>query len=293
MINWGDIKGHIVAMSVVVVWGTTFVNSKVLLNNDISPDEIFLCRFLIAYISLLLFSHKRMFCETWRDELIMVGLGVMGGSLYFLAENTALIYDTSSNVSILVGSTPLLTALLIGAVKREMRQSYRQFAGSLIAFAGMAMVVLNGQLVLHLNPLGDVLALCAAMTWAVYSLLMTYVSDRYSADFITRKVFLYGMLTILPVVICKDHLTLTVDKMMTPVVIGNILFLGFIASTLGYICWNWVLRVIDTVKATNYVYSQSIVTLVVASIVLGESITPMAIIGMLLLIGGMVMALRK
>lgn len=288
-----NIQGHLVAVLVVIIWGTTFVNSKVLLNRGISPDEIFLCRFFLAYLSLLLFSHKKMLCDKWKDELIMLGLGLMGGSLYFLAENTALLYDTSSNVSILVGSTPLLTALLVGAVKRELRQSAKQFVGSLIAFAGMALIVLNGQLVLHLNPLGDTLAICASLTWAVYSLLMTYVSDRYSADFITRKVFLYGMLTILPVILLKEQHTLTIDKLSDPIILGNILFLGFVASTLGFISWNWALRVIGTVKATNYVYFQSSVTLIVASIVLGETITPMAVGGVLLLIFGMVLAQRK
>lgn len=288
-----NLKGHLVAVAVILVWGTTFVSSKVLLNNGVSPEEIFLARFTLAYFSLLLFSHKRFFCGSWRDEVIMMGLGLMGGSLYFLAENNALIYDTSSNVSILVGSTPLITALLIGAVKREMRQTVRQFVGSLIAFAGMALVVLNGQLVLHLNPLGDTLALCAALTWAVYSFLMTYVNGRYPADFITRKVFFYGMLSILPVVLTKETVSLSLEKLTDTVVLGNILFLGLVASTLGYICWNWVLKVIGTVKATNYVYFQSVVTLVAASIVLDEIITPMAIIGVFLLICGMTLALRK
>lgn len=285
--------GHIAALCVVIVWGTTFVSSKVLLNKGLAPDEIFLCRFTIAYVALLLFSHRRLWCGNWKDELRMMGLGIMGGSLYFLSENTALLYDTSSNVSILVGSTPLLTALLIGKVKREQRPSPRQFSGSIIAFIGMAMVVLNGQLVLHLNPLGDTLALCAAMTWAVYSLLMTYVAGRYPADFITRKVFFYGTLSILPLVLCKGSSNLTPSLLADPVVAGNILYLGLAASTFGYIVWNWTLNRIGTVKATNYVYLQSFITLIAASIVLDEQFTLMAIIGVILLIGGMILAVRK
>lgn len=287
------VLGHIIAVSVMIVWGATFVSSKVLLNNGLAPDEIFLCRCVLAYVSLLFMSHRKLVSDTWKDELIMLGLGIMGGSLYFLSENTALLYDTSSNVSILVGSTPLLTALLVGSVKREMRQTRKQFIGSLLAFAGMALVVLNGQLILHLNPLGDMLALCAASTWAVYSLLMTYVSGRYTVNFITRKVFFYGMLTILPVMFVKGGTNLSVETFSNPVVMGNVLFLGLIASTLCYVCWNWVLSVIGTVKTTNYVYLQSIVTLTVASIVLDEKITLMAVLGMFTLIGGMVLALRK
>lgn len=285
--------GHISACFVVVVWGTTFVSSKVLLNHGLTPDEIFLCRAIIAYLSLLLLSHKQLLCDNWKDELIMLGMGVAGGSLYFLSENNALIYDTASNVSILVGSTPLLTALLIGAVKRELRQTALQFVGSIIAFLGMALVVLNGQLVLHLNPLGDALSIGAAATWAVYSLLMTYVGGRYPTHLITRKVFFYGTITILPVVIYKGAPALTNGTLADPLVIGNLLFLGLLASTLGYIAWNWTLERIGTVKATNYLYLQSFFTLIAAALILGETITPIALLGILLLIGGMTLAIKK
>ncbi len=88
MENW---LGHIVAILVITVWGTTFVSSKVLLNYGISPDEIFLSRFLIAYFSLLIISHRKIFSNSLKDELIMLGLGATGGSLYFLAENHALV----------------------------------------------------------------------------------------------------------------------------------------------------------------------------------------------------------
>ena len=62
----------------------------------------------------------------------------------------------------------------------------------------MAVVVLNGHFVLHLSPIGDSLAFAACLCWASYSIQMKFVTDRYDAVFITRKVFFYGVLTILP-----------------------------------------------------------------------------------------------
>lgn len=285
--------GHVAALMVVIVWGTTFVSSKVLLNSGMSPDEIFLCRGAIAYLSLLIIYHKRVWCDTWRDELVMLGLGITGSSLYFMTENTALIYDTSSNVSILVGSTPLLTALLVCALDKTEHMSRRQVFGSVIAFLGMTLIVLNGQIVLHLNPLGDALAICAALTWACYSYLMRSVSSRYRSAFITRKVFFYGVLTISPVVMWNGAPSFTLSFLSQPRIIGNILFLGILASFLGFVIWNWVLSRIGTIKATNYVYMQSLVTIIAAAMVLGERITVMAVIGMAVLIIGMVMAQRE
>ena len=279
--------GHIGALFVMAVWGATFVNSKVLLTHGLLPDEILLLRFIQAYIILAIICHRQWLAQTWRDEAVFLGLGVFGGSLYFMAENTALIYSTTSNVSILVGSTPIATALLVGAVYRDERLNARQWLGTAIAFVGMTLIVLNGQLILHLNPLGDTLALAASATWAIYSLLMRKVMARYSTLFITRKVFFYGLITILPVMIVNGHININVQLLCQPVVAANLLFLGIIASTLCYFLWNKVLDVIGTVRATNYIYLQSLITMLVAKIVLDERITLMAIIGVGVLIVGL------
>ena len=287
------IFAHISALFVMTVWGMTFVNSKVLLLHGLLPDEIFLLRFIQAYLILLCLCHKRWMADTWKDELAFVALGLSGGSVYFLAENTALVYSTSSNVSIIVGSTPILTALLVGAVYRDERLNGRQWVGTLIAFVGMALIVLNGQLLLHLNPLGDMLALVASATWAVYSLLMRRMMSRYNSVFITRKVFFYGLLTVIPVFLLTGHDPFRSDLLADPVVAFNLLFLGVIASTLCYFLWTRVLDTIGTVRATNYIYLQSFVTMLTAAFVLGERITWMAIMGVVTLIAGLVLASKQ
>lgn len=288
-----NIYGHIAALTVVTIWGTTFVSSKVLLNAGLMPADIFFVRFVMAYVMLLAVCHRRLVAASWQDELALAGLGVTGGSLYFLTENMALLHSTSANVSILVSATPLLTAFVVAAFYRDERLTRRQLEGSLVAFAGGILVVLNGQLVLHLNPLGDALAIGAALTWAFYSLLMRRVMGRYPADFITRKVFFYGVVTILPYFLLLHPLCLDTGVWLSPVVLGNVLFLGIIASTGCYLAWNWVMRSLGAVKPTNYIYLQSLVTMLAGNIVLGERITPMGLTGAVVLIAGMVVAMRK
>ena len=276
------------AIFVIVVWGSTFVSSKVLLNDGLMPADIFFYRFIMAYVCLLIFCPKPLFSQSWHDEFIFLGLGLMGGSLYFLTENMALVYSTSSNVSILVTSCPLLTAILLGFFYRSERINRKQFLGSVISFVGMVMIVLNGQLILHLNPMGDTLALGAAFTWAFYSLLMKMVMTRYSTEFITRKVFFYGLLTILPYFWLVSPLNHDITILLQPKILYNLLFLGFLASTVCYLLWNWVLKQLGAVKATNFLYLQSLVTMFVAHLVLGEHITWMAIFGTFILILGLV-----
>ena len=276
-----------------MIWGETFVSTKMLLNAGLMPADIFFYRFLLAYVLTWFVSYKRLFCRNITDELTTFALGVLGGSLYFLTENMALVYSTASNVAILLSSCPLLTALLLSIFYKSERLSKKQIFGSLLAFLGMVMVVLNGQLILHLNPRGDALAIGAAVCWAFYSLLMKRVMHKYSSWFISRKVFFYGLLTILPYYALVSPLNTDVSILTRPVVYGNLLYLGAVASMFCYIMWNWTLSKLGAVKATNYLYLQSLFTMVFASLILHERITWMAIAGAAILILGMIRAERK
>ena len=281
------------AILTVAIWGETFVSTKLLLNNGMQPPDIFFFRFLLAYICIWVFSPKRLFSESLRDELLFVILGITGGSLYFLAENSALKYSTASNVAILVGSAPLLTAILVGIFCKEERMEMKQWAGSAIAFFGMAMVVLNGKIVLNINPLGDTLAIAAAAMWAVYSLILRQVSDRYDVRFITRKVFVYGLLSMGIYFLAVRPLDIDIIVLSKPVVWCNLIYLGLVASLGCFLMWNWAVTQLGTVRTTNIIYGQCFFTMLIAAIILGEKITPMAVMGTVILTSGMMMAIKK
>lgn len=281
---------HIVAFVTVAIWGTTFVSTKVLMLNGLSPAVIFTLRFVIAYVLMLGFNHRHILSDSWRDECRMILLGITGGSLYFLSENEAMNFTTTTNTSLIVCSCPLFATLLDRLVYRSSSRIHSlQLAGSLLAFAGMVIVVLNGRFVLRLSPTGDALAFTACMCWAVYSLLMKSVSSRYSAAFITRKVFFYGVLTILPYYIFFPDVP-SWETLVKPQVAGNLLFLGCFASMLCFLTWNWCIAKLGVVKATNWVYFNPITTMIFASWVLSEKITPFFLVGALCILLGMYMA---
>lgn len=283
---------HLVAFLTVAIWGTTFVSTKVLMINGLSPAQIFTLRFTMAYVLMFCFNHRRLFADSWRDEGLMVLLGITGGSLYFLSENEAMNYTTATNTSLIVCSCPLFATLLVRLVYRSSRIHIMQLTGSLLAFMGMIIVVLNGRFVLHLSPVGDALAFTACICWAFYSLLMKTMTDKYSAAFITRKVFFYGVLTIIPYYILVPGVP-SMAVLTQPVVVGNLLFLGCLASMTCFLTWNWCISKLGAVKATNWVYFNPITTMIFASWVLGEKITIYFLIGAVCILTGMYMADRK
>ncbi len=290
---------HAVAFLVVAIWGSTFVFTKMLLLNGLSPAQIFTLRFIIAYVLLLAYelmvkrTRFRLFCNSWKDELIMVLLGVTGGSLYFLTENAALLYTTATNTSLIVCTCPLFAMLLIGLVYRQSEHFTKiQVTGSLMACGGMAVVVMNGHFVLHLSPLGDLLAFSACLCWAVYSLLMKPASMHYGSLFITRKLFFYGLLTILPYYWLVPGFP-SLDVIFSPQILGGVLFLGVIASMLCYLLWSWVIRRLGAVIATNWVYFNPVTTIIFAWWLLNEQITPWFLLGTILILTGMYLCNRK
>lgn len=290
---------HLVAFLTVAVWGSTFVFTKMLLLNGLSPAQIFTLRFIIAYVLLLLFELLvqrdafHLFCSSWKDELVMVALGIVGGSLYFLSENAAMLYTTATNTSLIVCSCPLFAMLLVSLFYRDSERFTRvQFAGSLMACLGMAVVVLNGHFVLHLSPLGDSLAFAACLCWALYSLLMIPANKRYNTLFITRKVFFYGLVSMIPYFLIWPDWP-PVSLVLRPDVLCNLLFLGSVASMACFLAWNWGMKKLGAVVVTNYVYFNPVTTVIFAWLILSERITLFFIIGTLLILLGMYLCNKR
>lgn len=280
---------HTTAFVTAAIWGSTFISTKVLIGCGLSPEHIFTLRFLMAYVPLLCISLARgdRLFVSWRDELLLLCIGLTGGSLYFLAENQALRFSTATNVSLIVCSCPLVTTFLHRLAVRGARLSGGQTVGALLAFLGMVAVVLNGHFVLHLSPVGDALALAACLCWAVYSVLMERIGHRYSARFITRKTFFYGLLTAIPAYALLRPGDLSWDMLSGPKVLCNLLFLGIVASLLCFWVWTWVIERLGSVVTTNYVYVNPLATIVFASALLGERITPWFIVGSCMILAGM------
>ncbi|WP_455591510.1 DMT family transporter [Bacteroides sp.] len=282
---------HLMAAVTVSIWGTTFVSTKVLIGYGLSPVDILFYRFLLAYICIFFFSYRKIFSNTWRDELTFVALGLCGGSLYFVAENTAVGITLASNVSLIICTAPILAAFLSLLFYRGEKLQKKLICGSLLALFGVGLVVFNGSFILKINPAGDMLTLLAALLWAFYCLLLRRMSSRYTTLFITRKVFFYGILTLLPFYFFVPLQT-DPEILFRPVVLANLLFLGVIASMLCYLMWNTAVKRLGVVRTTNYIYVVPLVTLLTSAIIIDETITIVALLGSVLILSGVYIAER-
>ncbi len=295
-----------IALFTVTMWGLTFVSTKSLINAGMTPFDIFMSRFAIAYVCILAIYHKKFRANSLRDELFFASMGLTGGSLYFMTENTALGITFASNVAMLISTTPLLT-LFAGHFMIKTKITGRAIAGGLIALVGVALVVYNGAVNFGINPLGDLLTILAAICWAVYCVQIKQIDGKYSNLFITRKVFFYGLVTgllFLPFVepgflssfggteFIGGRFKALMAMATSPVIIWNLLFLGLIASFLCYFLWNMTIKAIGPAKASNFIYFNPLVAIIASSIILHEPLSAATLAGAAAIIAGVYLSTR-
>lgn len=282
------LTGYCFAAFTVVVWGSTFISSKVLLE-FYTPAQIMLTRFILAYCALWLLRPKRL-PLTLKQEGIFFLLGLLGCTAYFYTENTALSYTLASNVSIIVAAAPIFTAILAHFAGEE-RFRASTLAGFLVAFSGVILVVCNGTFVLKLNPKGDLLALAAAVCWAIYSVLLRRASRGLDSILVTRRTMFWGIVTALPLV-AAEGVPYPTAPLMTASGIANFLFLGLVGSALCFVLWNKAFRILGVVTTNTFIYLMPFITIVAARIFLDEPISPLALVGAVLITAGVILSQR-
>lgn len=290
-INKHTSLGHMAALITIFLWGTTFISTKFLLAY-ISPLEILVFRFVLGWLVLLVIAPKLLKTTNWREELLFVGAGLTGVTLYFLLENIALTYTLASNVGVIVAISPFFTALLASLFLKEEKLRLSYFIGFLISLMGICVLSFSGGEI-SFSSIGDVLAVLASICWGFYSILTKKISNLgYSNILTTRRIFSYGilfMLVAMPFLGFKPQLA----HYTQTVVWANLLFLGIGASAFCFISWNYAVKVIGAVKTSVYIYLVPVVTVTFSVLILHEPLTLPMVIGIGLAIVGLLVSERK
>lgn len=282
---------HVAAFITIIIWASTFVSTKILLR-EFQPIEILAFRFFIGYLALWVIYPKRFRTTQLRHEIYFALAGISGISLYFLLENIALTYTSAANVGIIISVAPFFTAILAGIfLKKEEKLNVRFFLGFLLAIFGIVLISFKGSIQLHTK--GDFLALCAAVTWACYSVLTKKIGDfGYHSIQVTRKIFGYGLLFILPALFLFDF-RFGLKRFQNSINLFNMCFLGLGASALCFVTWNYAVKILGAIKTSIYIYIVPVMTLVISAIILQEVITLRMLIGVILTIMGLFLSEKR
>jgi len=281
-----EIQGHLFSLFTIFIWGTTFISTKILLK-AFTPIEILFIRFVIGYFALLALYPHRLKLKERKQELYFAGAGLCGITLYFLLENIALTYTFASNVGVIISIAPFFTAIFAHLLLAGEKMRAQFFIGFAVAVAGIILISFNGSSQLKLNPMGDILAVLAAVVWAIYSVLTKKISGyHYHTISVTRRIFFYGLLFMMPVLFIFKFEP-DIGQIIKPVNLFNIIFLGFGASAICFVTWNYALKILGAVKTSVYIYMVPVITVITSVLILHETITGTAVLGILLTLAGL------
>ena len=285
------LQGHLLGAFSVLVWGTTFVATKVLLRT-FSPIEIMVARFALGFLALLVAGRGLMRPKEKWHEALFAAAGLSGVTLYFLMENIALTYISASLVGVIVAAAPLFTALIAAAVLKE-KLSRWFFLGFVCAMAGVTLVSLAGVSELHFSPIGALLTIGAALVWGIYSVIVRVLGTmEYQTVPLTCRIFGYGLLFLLiPAGI--EGLPAGIAAWGTPVHLANLLFLGLLASATCFVTWNRAVFLLGPVRTSVYIYASPVITIIASALVLHETMTPVMWLGTVLALGGLMLSEKK
>lgn len=284
-----NIKGHLAALVTIIIWGTTFISTKVLLES-FSPVLILFLRFIIGLAVLFIVCPGRLYVKNKKEELVFALSGLCGICLYYLLENIALTYTMASNVGVIISAAPFFTAVLSQIfMKNQEHLHINFFTGFIISMAGICLISFNGT-DLKLNLTGDILALAAAFIWAVYSLL-SKITGSYGYNIIksTRRTFTYGIIFMLPALFFPG-LKMDTRGFTNVKYLLNLVFLGAGASAMCFVTWNYAVKILGTVKTSIYIYIVPVVTVLASVAILHEKITIIPAAGIVLVLAGLIIS---
>ncbi len=287
-----EILGHALAIFTAVVWGTTFVSSKVLLR-DFTPVELLFNRFLLGYLALWAMKPVALQVSEKRQECLFAAAGFSGVSLYYLFENLALTYTQAANVSVIVSTAPLFVGVLAHFFLKGEKLNHYFVMGFVCAILGIVLLSFGGGDRVSVNWLGDGLSLGASLVWGVYSIVIKKISGYgYPVILTTRRIFFYGILFMLPITMVTGY-RVGFTRFLQPVNLANLLFLGIIACAVCFVSWNRAVELLGAVKTSAYIYAVPVITLMASIPILQEKITFWMAVGITLTVVGLILSEKK
>ncbi len=298
-------SGATLAVFVVIVWSATFVNTKALLT-DFSALEILGIRFAMAWVALWAIHPHGMGPLRVRDEALFAAAGLAGATAYQMLENVAIHFTNASNVSILVATAPLFAAVMSRLLLGERTFTPRFLIGCALALGGVALVSLGGARAFHFRPIGDALALGAALSWGVYSATVTVVNrGGWHPVAAIRRAFFWALVFMFPLLIFALAMPETARGMSCSVDLSragnaarfvrlpnlaNLAFLGLFASAACFVAWNKACERLGTVRCSLGLYLIPVIAFLIAHVFLGETLPAAGVVGAVLVLAGVAVA---
>ncbi|MCG6915674.1 DMT family transporter [bacterium BMS3Abin03] len=272
----------------VLFWGNSFIALKITLR-ELTPETIITLRLVIAVIFLFFTGLflKNSFSLNLKNLLSIFILAAVS-VFHIWIQITGLNYTTAANSGWIIGTAPVFIAVLGMIFFREKINFIKAF-GIFVAIVGLLLLVSKGDIlsISFIENKGDFLVLASAFVWGVYSIINKKISISYPPLMTIFYLFILMMLIILPFslsdIAIHSVVHLSLDGWM------SIIFLGLFCSGVSYVIWAQALRDMESAKVGAFLYLEPFVTVLAAWLLLDELITPVMMMGGIIIIIGVIL----
>jgi drug/metabolite transporter (DMT)-like permease len=288
-LSWG-------ALGAIIFWGISFIATKVALK-EVHPFMLLTLRYAIGALLLFFFQYQRdkTFLKQFanRDWVYIFLLATVGVTGLGLLQAYGLIYTSAINTGWIIAINPILIAVAARFFLGEVITT-RKITGILLGFLGVFLIVTKGVISLSVfrfaSTFGDLLVFASAIAWTAFTVGGKGFLSRFNPLSSVTAIMGSGFLLILPLGILKGGW----EKLfhLSPLTWVGVLFLGIFCSGLGYLFWYSALEKKDSGSVGMYLYLEPLVTLIGASLFLGEPVYWITLIGGAMTLGGVYLATR-
>ena len=283
--------GILCGLGAASIWGGMYVVSKVVLD-IIPPFSLVSLRLLLGALTLAIVLIIRGFPTLTRRQFWQVmGVGFVGYGISLSLQFLGTKLSTAGNGSLVTSATPAFVLIFAWILLKEKITTLRLMA---LFLATLGVVAVIDPRSAQLNPdlfLGNLLLLGAALTWALYSVLVRKATQDVEVLPFSLIAFLGGLPVSMPAGAWELN-TIGVGEISLGIV-GGVLFLGIISTALAMVLWNNAFTLVDANLASLTFFAQPVVGTLLGWLFLGEKITPLFLLGGLLIGVGLVISSRE
>lgn len=276
----------------VIVWGFSFVVTKYALD-EIKPVTIIFLRQLlgISFLAAIALKQKKSFAIGRKDFFRVLLLGFIT-SIHLWIQVTGLQYTSASNTGWIIGFTPVFM-IILGSLFFKEKMALQQFAGILISFTGLLLLVSKGDItkIDLIQNKGDLLIIASSFTWAVYSITSKKATLHFSTLMTTLYLFIVMAVFTAPFTLNRHDINAVINLSLNGWL--SILFLGILCSGVGYYLWAQTLNEMTAARAGAFLYLEPFVTFFSAAVLLSEHVTIVTFLSGIIIIAGVILVNRK
>ena len=283
------------ALFAVIVWGASFIATKVALR-DVSPITVVWLRFAmgVVILGIAVTARKQFALPKGNEWLYFALLGFLGIAFHQWMQSTALTTSRASTTAWIVATTPVFMALLGWLVLKE-KLGWLQMTGIVLATFGVLLVVSDGDLTAisfkQFGAPGDILVLISSFNWAVFSALSRHGLASHPATRMMFYVMTLGWL-FTNILFFTGPGPGEIPQLTFNGWLG-VGFLGIFCSGLAYIAWYDALQALPAAQLGAFLYLEPPVAVVVAAVILAESVVWAALLGGAIILFGVWLVNRK